>query len=181
MLNDRHVALRFAVLSAVLLALGVDRAHAKKYNFEFLPPATPTNKSTGPGDVPGWGRLVVMFTANVTTAQYSIADSPCPNFMDVPGFTGPASTISLLPPGPTGTGYRIPVGKKVTIMVESDDNNLMVKPGAGSPPTPTFWQYKGNESDTRNVPAQVVPEPSALALALAAVPLMRAAKRRRRM
>ncbi len=179
MINWRLVGPRSAILSAVFLTgLRVDHTHAAKFNFEFLPPATPTNKNTGPGDVPGWGALVVMFSGNVTNAQYAIADSPCPNFMAVPGFAGPANMLTLVPPGPAGSGYRIPAGKTVTIMVESDQN-VTVKAGAGSPPTPTYWRYKGNDADTRNVAARVVPEPSSTLLVATAAPLVVAAGRRR--
>ena len=172
--------LGFWLASASTLVIGFnDGAQAAKFSFDFLPPATPTNKSTGPGEVPGWGALVVMFSGNVTNAQYAIADSPCPNFMPVPGFTGPANMFTLVPPGPAGVGYRIPVGKKVTIMVESD-GNVTVKAGTGSPPTPTYWRYKGNDADTRNVPAQLVPEPSSVLLAVAAASVIAAGHRRRR-
>ncbi len=164
--------------SIAMAAPWTGRVEAAMMTFCFTPPATDPDKNLGPGDVPGWGALVLMFTGPVTSAKYMIDDSPCPNFMDVPGFTGPADTVTIVPPPAPGSplGYRIPVGKKVTLMVTSDAE-VMLKPGAGSPPTPSFWRYKGNNADVRNLPATAIPEPSTTMLVMVALAALLAGSR----
>ena len=127
-------------------------------------------------------RLRIMFSGQVSAAQFMIEGSPCPNFMNVPDFMGPTDTITIVPPPPVegAPGYRIPVGKKFFVMVTSD-NPVTVKPGAGSPPTPTFWRYKGNNSTTDNLPAMVVPEPTAAVLVGMALTMFAGGRRRRKL
>jgi len=173
-MSTRRVCISILMTSSsIALSFGpVTQVQAAKLNLEFRPPAVPTNKSNGPGDVPGWSALVLMFSGPVTAAQFKIDNSPCPEFMDVPGFTGPSDTVTIVPPppAPDAPGYRIPVGKLVTVMVTSDQP-VTLKPSAGSPPTPTFWRYKGNNADTRNVAARAIPEPATAMLLMFAAPL----------